>query len=70
MLITVCNIVAKYFLGVVLHFLHSSIILPLKYKYSNHPILTHPLYKYFPDEVTPNLMYILIMNTALFEETL
>ena len=70
MLITVCNIVAKDFFGVVFYFLQSSIILPLKYNYFNHPILTHPLYKYFPDEVIPKLMYILMMNTALFEEKL
>jgi len=50
--------------------LQPSITLPLKYKYSNHPILTHPHCKYFPDEVTADLMYILIMNTALFEEKL
>ena len=43
---------------------------PLKYKYSNHPILTHPHYMYFPDEVTPNLRYSLIMTTAVVEETL
>jgi hypothetical protein len=46
------------------------LIQPLKCKYSNHPTPTLPHYKYFPDDVTPNLIYILIMNTALFEETL
>jgi hypothetical protein len=42
----------------------------LIYKYSNHLILSHPHCKYFPVEVRTSLMYILIMNTALFEETL
>jgi len=45
------------------------LLLPLKYEHSNHLKLRHPHCKYFPDEVTPNLMYTLIMNTALFEET-
>ena len=46
------------------------LLLPLQHKYSNQPKLEHPHYKYLPETVTSKLMYILIMNTALFEETL
>jgi len=46
------------------------LLLPLKHKYSNQPKLRHAHCKYFPDEVTQNLMYVLIMNTAFFEKTL
>jgi hypothetical protein len=70
MLITVCGIVYRSVNEVVLYFWSMLLLLPLRYKYSNHTIPTHPHYKHFPDEFTPILMYNLIMNTALFEEML